>query len=89
MTANIFSFLNGTIAEKFEANFRAQRTDSFAKFIVEYGSREEVVSSAFFWSETPEGHHFWKAVENLWMKFLKKGGEPIPENSNIERSVLK
>ena len=89
MTANIFSFLSGTIAEKFEANFRAQRTDSFAKFIVEYGSREEVVSSAFFWDKTPEGHHFWKAVENLWMKFLKKGGEPIPENSNIEISVLK
>ena len=89
MTANIFSFFNGTIAEKFGANFRAQRTDSFAKFIVEYGSKEEAVSAAFFWAETPEGYHFWEAVENLWKKFLEEGGEPMPENPNIEISVLK
>ena len=89
MTANILSFLSGTIAEKFEANFRAQRTDSFAKFIIEYGSKEEAVSAAFSWAETPEGYYFWGAVDNLWMKFLKKGGEPIPENPNMEISVLK
>lgn len=89
MTVNIFSFLSGTIAEKFEANFRAQRTDSFAKFITEYGSKEEAVSAAFSWAETPEGYYFWGAVDNLWMKFLKEGGEPIPENPNIEISVLK
>lgn len=89
MTTNILSFLSGTIVEKFEANFRAQRTDSFAKFIVEYGSKEEAVSSAFSWAETPEGYYFWGAVDNLWMKFLKEGGEPIPENPNIEISVLK
>ena len=53
MTTNILSFLSGTIAEKFEANFRAQRTDSFAKFIIEHGSKEEAVSAAFFWAETP------------------------------------
>lgn len=89
MTTNILSFLSGTIAEKFEANFRAQRTDSFAKFITENGSKEEAVSDAFFWAETPEGFHFWGAVDNLWMKFLKEGREPIPENPNIEISVLK
>lgn len=89
MTANIFSFLSGTIAEKFEANFRAQRTDSFAKFIVEYGSKEEAVSAAFFWSETPEGFEFWSTISDLWMKFLIEGGEPMPENPNIEISVLK
>lgn len=89
MTANILSFLSGTIAEKFEANFRAQRTDSFAKFITEYGSKEEAVSAAFSWAETPEGYYFWGAVDNLWMKFLKEGGEPISENPNIEISVLK
>ena len=89
MTANIFSFLSGTIAEKFEANFRAQRTDSFAKFITEYGSKEEAVSAAFSWAETPEGYYFWEAVDNLWMKFLKESGEPISENPNIEISVLK
>ena len=89
MTTNILSFLSGTIAEKFEANFRAQRTDSFAKFLVEYGSKEGAVSSAFFWDETPEGYHFWGEVDNLWLKFLKKGGEPIPENPNPEISVLK
>ena len=89
MTTNILSFLSGTIAEKFEANFRAQRTDSFAKFIVEYGSEEEAVSAAFFWAETPEGDDFWEAVDNLWQKFLKEGGEPIPENPNPEISILK
>lgn len=89
MTANIFSFLSGTIAEKFEANFRAQRTDSFAKFIVEYGSKEEAVGSAFVWGKTPEGFHFWKAVENLWKKFLIEGGEPIPENQDMEALTLK
>lgn len=89
MTTNILSFLSGTIAEKFEANFRAQHTDSFAKFITENGSKEEAVSAAFFWAETPEGYRFWEAVDNLWMKFLKKGGKPIPENPNIEISVLK
>ena len=89
MTTNILSFLSGTIAEKFEANFRAQRTESFAKFIVESGSKEEAVSSAFFWAETPEGYHFWGTVDNLWLKFLKEGGEPIPENPNPEISVLK
>ena len=89
MTTNILSFLSGTIAEKFEANFRAQRTDSFAKFIVEHGSKEEAVSAAFFWAETPESYHFWGAVDNLWLKFLKEGGEPIPENPNPEISILK
>ena len=89
MTTNILSFLSGTIAEKFEANFRAQRTDSFAKFIIEHGSKEEAVSAAFFWAETPESYHFWGAVDNLWLKFLKEGGEPIPENPNPEISILK
>ena len=89
MKTNILSFLNSNIAEKFEANFRAQRTDSFAKFIVEYGSKEEAVSSAFSWAKTPEGYRFWEAVENLWKKFLKEGGEPMPENPNIEITILK
>lgn len=89
MTTNILSFLSDTIVEKFEANFRAQRADSFEKFITEHGSKEEAVSAAFSWAETPEGYYFWGAVDNLWLKFLKKGGEPIPENPNIEISVLK
>lgn len=89
MTANIFSFLGGTIAEKFEANFRAQRTGSLAKFLVEYGSEEAAVSTAFSWAETPEGYEFWEMISDLWVKFLEKGREPIPENPNIEISVLK
>ena len=89
MTTNILSFLSGTIAEKFEANFRAQRTDSFAKFIVEQGSKEEAVNAAFFWTETPEGFECWETISDLWMKFLKEGGKPIPENPNPEISILK
>lgn len=90
MTTNILSFLSGAIAEKFEANFRAQRkTESFAKFIVEHGSKEEAVSAAFSWAETPEGYYFWEAVNNLWLKFLKEGGEPMTENPNMEILILK
>ena len=89
MTTNILSFLNTNIAEKFEANFRAQRTDSFAKFIVEHGSKEEAVSAAFFWAETPEGFECWETISELWLKFLKEGGELIPENPNPEISILK
>lgn len=89
MTTNILSFLSGTIAEKFEANFRAQRTDSFAKFIVEYGSTTVPVWRAFSWDETPEGYEFWKMISDLWLKFLKEGGEPMPENPNIEITILK
>lgn len=89
MTTNILSFLSGTVAEKFEANFRAQHTDSFAKFITENGSKEEAFISAFYWGETPEGFEFWEMISDLWMKFLEEGGEPIPENPNIEISVLK
>lgn len=69
MIVNIFSFLSGTTAEKFEANFRAQRTDSFAKFLVEYGSREEAVSSAFYWKITPEGREYWSQISDIWKEY--------------------
>ena len=88
MKTNILSFLNSNIAKKFEANFRAQRTGSFAKFITEYDSKEGAVSSAFSWDETPEGFEFWEMISDLWMKFLEEGGEPIPENQDIDIEAL-
>ena len=76
MRTNILSFLNKDIAEKFEANFKTQyKTKNFSRFIVEYGSGEEVISLAFVWSRTPEGFDFWNTVNDLWQKFLKEGRE--------------
>ena len=90
MITNILSFLNSNIAEKFEANFRAQNTqNSFSEFIVSKGSTVGAVCKAFTWNKTPEGYHFWDTVEDLWMEFLKKGGEPMPENQEINTEALK
>lgn len=76
MRTNILSFLNKDIAEKFEANFKTQyKTKNFSRFIVEYGSGEEVIGLAFVWSRTPEGFDFWNTVNDLWQKFLKEGRE--------------
>ena len=88
MKTNILSFLNTDIAKKFEANFRARHTISFAKFIVEYGSKGVVVSVAFSWVATPEGFEFWNTISELWKKFLKEGGEPMPENQDISIETL-
>lgn len=89
MRTNILSFLNKDIAEKFEANFKTQyKTKNFSRFIVEYGSGEEVISLAFVWSRTPEGFDFWNTVNDLWRKFLKEGREPIPENQDMEILAL-
>ena len=90
MKTNILSFLNTDIAKKFEANFRAQNAQSsFSEFIVSTGSTDGAVRRAFAWVLTPEGFEFWNMISDLWKKFLKEGGEPIPENPNIEISVLK
>ena len=92
MKTNILSFLNTNIAKKFEANFRTQKAqNSFSEFIVSTGSTIDAVSRAFSWSLTPEGFEFWKMISDLWIKFLVEGGEPIPENQdiNIEALALK
>lgn len=89
MRTNILSFLNSDIAEKFEANFRAQRpTDGFSSYAVRHGSSEKIVRQAFVWSETPEGSEFWKIISDLWLKFLKEGGEPMPENLTVDMLLL-
>lgn len=30
----------------------------------------DVVSVAFFWDETPEGHSFWQDISRRWIRFL-------------------
>ena len=91
MATNILSFLNSNIAKKFEANFRAQKAPqcSFSEFIVSKGSTMDAVRGAFIWSATPEGNEFWRTISYLWMRFLVKGGEPIPENQDIDIETLK
>ena len=89
MKTNILSFINTDIAKKFEANFRAQKAqNSFSEFIVSTGSTIDAVSRAFSWSLTPEGFEFWKMISDLWIKFLIEGGEPIPENQDIDIEAL-
>ena len=89
MRTNILSFLNSNIAKKFEANFRAQNTQrSFSEFIVSTGSTMNAVWRAFAWTNTPEGYEFWETISDLWMKFLEEGGEPIPENQDIDIEAL-
>ena len=89
MKTNILSFLNTDIAKKFEANFRTQNTqNSFSEFIVSTGSTTDAVWRAFAWSLTPEGIEFWNTINNLWKKFLEEGGEPIPEDQDIDIEAL-
>ena len=89
MKTNILSFLNTNIAKKFEANFRAQNAqNSFSEFIVSTGSTDSAVWRAFAWTLTPEGFEFWNTISDLWMKFLEEGGEPIPENQDIDIEAL-
>ena len=89
MKTNILSFLNTDIAKKFEANFRTQKAqNSFSEFIVSTGSTIDAVRRAFGWAITPEGYEFWKMISDLWMKFLEEGGEPIPENQDIDIEAL-
>lgn len=89
MKTNILSFLNSNIAKKFEANFRAQNTQSsFSEFTVSTGSTADAVWRAFAWSLTPEGIEFWNTINNLWKKFLEEGGEPIPEDQDIDIEAL-
>ena len=93
MTTNILSFLNSNIAKKFEANFRTQKAtqntqSSFSEFIASTGSTIDAVREAFVWSATPEGVEFWNTISELWKKFLEEGGEPIPENQDIDIEAL-
>ena len=94
MTTNILSFLNTDIAKKFEANFRTQKAtqntqSNFSEFIASAGSTIDAVRGAFVWSATPEGNEFWRTISYLWMRFLVKGGESIPENQDINPEALK
>ena len=86
MRTNILSFLNSNIAKKFEANFRTQKVPqcSFSEFIVSTGSTADAVRRAFIWKITPEGFECWETISDLWMKFLEEGGEPMPENQDID-----
>ena len=94
MITNILSFLNTDIAKKFEANFKIQKAtqnaqSNFSEFIVSTGSTIDAVRGAFVWSATPEGNEFWRIISYLWMRFLAKGGESIPENQDIDIEALK
>lgn len=84
MITKIFSFLNTRVARQFETNFREQRPNSSVlEFLYRLGSDPGMLSCAFDWKDTPEGHEYWKTVSILWKRFLKRNGKPLSEDLDI------
>lgn len=84
MKTNAFSFFNSDVATRFENNFREQRPgSSVMRFLHRLGSDPGMLSCAFEWKDTPEGHKYWKTISILWKRFLKGEGEPLSEGLDI------
>lgn len=84
MITKIFSFLNTRVARQFETNFREQRPDSSVlDFLYRLGSNPGMITCAFTWKNTPEGHKYWKTINILWKRFLKGEGESLSEDLDI------
>lgn len=86
MKTNAFSFFNSDVATRFENNFREQRPNSSAsvlEFLYRLGSDPSMITRAFTWKDTPEGHEYWKTINILWKRFLKGEGESLSEDLDI------
>lgn len=86
MKTNAFSFFNSDVATRFENNFREQRPNSSAsvlEFLYRLGSDPSMISRAFTWKDTPEGHEYWKTIDILWKRFLKRNGKPLSEDLDV------
>lgn len=86
MKTNAFSFFNSDVATRFETNFREQRPNSSASvldFLSRLGSDPSMISRAFTWKDTPEGTEYWKTIDILWKRFLKRNGKPLSEDLDI------
>ena len=64
--------------EKFEKNFIIQERD-----VKDYKKDAKIyknfhISGAFTWSETDEGHDYWKKLNNKWMQ----------ENRSLKEQLL-
>lgn len=86
MKTNAFSFFNSDVATRFEDNFREQRPNSSAsvlEFLYRLGSVPSMIRCAFTWKDTPEGTRYWKTIDILWKRFLKRGGKPLSEDLDV------
>ena len=84
MKTNAFSFFNSDVVTRFENNFREQRPDdSVLDFLSRLGSNPGMLSCAFDWEDTPEGTRYWKTIDILWKRFLKRNGKPLSEDLDI------
>lgn len=86
METNAFSFFNSDVATKFENNFREQRPNNSAsvlEFLYRQGSDPSMIRCAFTWKDTPEGTEYWKTIDILWKRFLKRNGKPLSEDLDV------
>lgn len=86
MKTNAFSFFNSDVATRFENNFREQRPNNSAsvlEFLYRLGSDPSMIRCAFTWKDTPEGTGYWRTIDILWKRFLKRGGKPLSEDLDI------
>ena len=86
MKTNAFSFFNSDVATRFETNFREQRLNNSAsvlEFLYRLGSDPSMIRCAFTWKDTPEGTGYWKTIDILWKRFLKREGKPLSEDLDI------
>lgn len=84
MKTNAFSFFNSDVATRFEDNFREQRPNSSVlDYLYRLGSDPSMIRCAFTWKDTPEGTRYWKTIDILWKRFLKRGGKPLSEDLDV------
>ena len=84
MKTNAFSFFNSDVAARFENNFREQRPDdSVLDFLSRLGLDSGMLSCAFNWKDTPEGTEYWRTIDILWERFLKRNGKPLSEDLDV------
>ena len=84
MKTNAFSFFNSDVATRFENNFREQRPDdSVLDFLSRLGLNSGMLSWAFDWKDTPEGTEYWRTIDILWERFLKRNGKPLSEDLDV------
>ena len=84
METKAFSFFNSDVATKFENNFRKLRPgSSVMRFLSSLGLSPDMIESAFSWEDTPEKHEYWRTIDILWKRFLKREGKPLSEDLDI------
>lgn len=86
METKAFSFFNSDVATRFENNFRERRSNNSAgvlEFLHRLGSNPDMIAHAFIWKDTPEGHEYWRTIDILWKRFLKRNGKPLSEDLDI------